>query len=234
MSIIIPAVLPKSREDLESSLSRLALIERVETVQIDVVDGHFARPATWPYAGSALWELPRSERFRFDLDLMVTDPGEAVDQWVALGATRVTLHAESVTNLPHLVASFEKKYGHEAGFTPALLSLGLAFGIETDLAAIEPYVQKVDYIQFMGIAHIGRQGEPFDRRVLLKIRSFRARHPNIVIQVDGGVSLHTASDLFAAGADRLIVGSALMKADNIEAEITKFEALGEKYGMYER
>ena len=55
MSIIVPAILPTSFEDLEEKLAQLHGL--VDSVQIDSVDGHFATPASWPYIGSGLQQL---------------------------------------------------------------------------------------------------------------------------------------------------------------------------------
>lgn len=234
MSIVVPAILPKSRRELDAALARLVQVPLVTDVQIDIVDGSFASPPTWPYATGEVWELPYAERFRYDLDLMVNDPGATLSRWVALGASKITLHAESTTALARTIEDFKKDYGHEPGFTSTMLSLGVAIGVETDLASIEAVMADIDYVQFMGIAHIGKQGQPFDARVLRKIKTFRAAHPHLTIQVDGGVTPETAPLLLEAGVDRLIVGSHLMKAEDIGAEFERLEALGEKYGMYER
>src|SRR6185437_15471884 len=226
MSIVVPAILPSSRKDLEEKLARLQPITSITDVQIDVVDGRFAAPATWPYTSDGFSEmLPLWERFRYDIDLMVADPEAVTGAWIGAGAARLTVHAESTTYVSKLITELTHKFGHEPGLLPNLLSLGLAIGIDTDNALVEQYAEVIDYVQFMGIAKIGVQGQPFDPRVLYKIKSFHKRYPELLIQVDGGVSLQTAPQLLDAGVGRLIVGSALEKAEDVEAEIAKFDAL---------
>jgi ribulose-phosphate 3-epimerase len=233
MSIVVPAILPQSRKDLEEKIARLAGIPAIDAVQVDAVDGRFATPACWPYtipgALMALVQsgalLPSAGRFVYDADLMVDSPEHAVSAWSALGASRLTVHAESTPSLAHTLAAIRAKHGHEAGFAPGLFALGLAISIETDLALIAPHLANVDYVQLMGIATIGKQRQPFDRRVLAKIHAVRQLSADITIQVDGGVSLATAPELLAAGADRLIVGHALWEAHDIAAEVAKFDAL---------
>ena len=51
MTLIVPAVIPVSQEDLEEKLGKLAAIPEITEVQIDVVDGRYASPASWPYQG---------------------------------------------------------------------------------------------------------------------------------------------------------------------------------------
>ncbi|HEX2792553.1 MAG TPA: hypothetical protein VHO23_02465 [Candidatus Paceibacterota bacterium] len=237
MGIIVPALLPKSRVDLENKLARLSGL--VTGVQIDIVDGRFAAPATWPYAPGSHSDVPHEDtlphlgEFRFELDLMVENAGAVAGSWIDQGVTRLTIHAESAHDLPKLLKDLERTYGYDKGFAPGLLSIGLSLGIATDLALIEPYLGMADYVQFMGIASIGKQGEPFDPRVLQRVKAFRKRHPDMPMQVDGGVSLHTAPALLDAGVSRLIVGSALWKGNDPKAEIEKFNELAQEYGIYE-
>ncbi len=233
MSIVVPAILPKSAEDLNEKLARLVPFPEIDFVQVDVVDGVFATPPTWPYVSGAPYELPRQERFRYDLDLMIAKPEEEVDKWIAAGASRVTIHYESAHDLPTLIGHIKHVHGHEANFAPDLLAIGVAINIGTDISVLESCIEQFDYVQCMGIATIGRQGEPFDERVLAKVKEIRARYPKIPVQVDGGVSLISAQKLLEAGVTRLIVGSALMKAADVASELVKFKALGEEHGIYE-
>ena len=239
MGVIIPAILPSSREDLDAKLAQLAGI--TDEVQIDIVDGRFAAPASWPFDGGKqdAQALPliehafaRSGGMLAEMDLMVETPEAEIGPWVQAGANRITVHAESARRLPQLIADFQARYGHDRGFAPGLLSFGLAINIASDLSLIEPYLDACDYVQFMGIRTIGRQGEPFDRGILARIAAFRKKHPDTPIQVDGGVSLDTAPELLAAGVSRLIVGSALWRAPDLRAEFAKFTELTERYGLY--
>ena len=236
MGVIVPAILPTSREDLEG---KLALLEGlVDTVQIDIVDGKFATPATWPYVNQSAdfdsWikqgdALPYLGSFRYEMDLMVQNVEEVTGLWIAAGAQRIVVHAESTERLPDIIHDLEVKYGHAKDFVPGLLSFGLSIGNETD-----PYMGDADFVQFMGIATIGRQGQPFDARVLEKVRAFRRKYPEMTIQVDGAVSLETAPRLLAAGVDRLVVGSDLWRARDIKEELARFTQLLHEHGVFGR
>jgi ribulose-phosphate 3-epimerase len=238
MSLVVPAVLPSSRIDLEEKLALFARMPSVSRVQIDVVDGRFATPASWPYtvpqelnnmlASGEM--LPELDRITYEIDLMCFDPESAAESWLALGASRLTFHAESSINVSHLLASARERFG--CGFISCgMADFGIALNVMSDLAIIEPYLDQIEYIQFMGIARIGRQGQPFDRHVLDKIRLFHSRHPKIAIQVDGGVSLDTAHELVALGVSNLVVGSAILRASDPVAEVAKFEALHTSFGV---
>lgn len=240
MGIIVPAILPESRLDLEEKLAQLRGI--CDDVQIDIVDGKFASPASWPYREDPAEPqkmLAAGELFfgngdhKIEIDLMSQDPETAAGSFVALGATRLTIHAESTRYIPRFIESTRALYGHDKDFVSDLLSLGLALGVESDLALIEPHLSQIEYVQFMGIRTIGHQGEAFDTRVLQKIATFRKRYPDMPVQIDGGVTLQTAPALLEAGVSRLIVGSALWKSEDVRQTYHAFTALSEKHGIYE-
>lgn len=235
MVAIIPAILPSSRQDLVDKLGRMHGI--ADEVQIDIVDGRFAAPPTWPYAdaenGLAQGEmLPELAPFRYDVDLMVENPEDVIGSWVHGGACRITVHAETTRRLSEVVDDFSTKYGHDKNFAPGLLSFGLAINMATETSLIEPFLDRCDYVQFMGIDRIGAQGQPFDARVLQKVRSFHQKYPDMPIQIDGGVSVDTAPKLLEAGATRLVVGSAFMRSANPAETMRIFTEIAETRGLY--
>ena len=251
MSIVVPAVLPSSRKDFQEKLDFFAQISSVNRIQIDVVDGRFATPASWPYFAKATQGtpyfakatqgtpypeleamvkkgemLPRLDRIEYEIDLMCNDAELAAAAWLALGAMRFTFHVESTSDLPRLLASARRRYGDDS-----IVSFGLALNIASDLALIEQHINTIQYVQFMGISRIGRQGQPFDERVFEKVRVFHNRHPHIPVQVDGGISLESAKKLLSLGVSTLIIGSSILKAGDPAAAIAAFEALSTPYGV---
>ncbi len=238
MSLIVPAVLPSSQKELEEKLALFVQIPSVSRVQIDVVDGKFATPASWPYTAPQEFNgmvqkgemLPHLDRFEYEIDLMCLDADRVADVWLSLGATRLTFHAESTTDLPRLLASVRKRYGG-GDFASGIISYGVALNIASELALIEPCLEEIEYVQFMGIARIGKQGQPFDERVCEKVRVFHNRYPKLGLQVDGGVSLNNAKKLIALGVSNLVVGSSILRSKNPAFEVAKFEALQTSFGV---
>jgi ribulose-phosphate 3-epimerase len=244
MGIVIPAVLPFSKKEFDDDLELFSTIPTVSRVQIDVVDGKFAAPASWPYSASSEATegkpteletmvqksemLPHLDRIEYEIDLMCFDAERIAEAWLARGATRLVFHAESAIDLQRLLTSTRERYDNE--FT-RMISFGLAVHIETDVALIEPYVDTIEFVQFMGIAQIGRQGQPFDTRVLEKVRIFRMRHPGIPVQVDGGISFDNAKKLIALGVSNLVVGSGILRATNPTKVVTALEELMSSYGV---
>ncbi|HUY62495.1 MAG TPA: hypothetical protein VMV50_01730 [Candidatus Paceibacterota bacterium] len=240
MGLIVPAVLPSSRKDLEERLALFSRMLPVDRVQVDVVDGRFASPASWPYASPGEMSrmrsrgetLPQLDRVAYEADLMCLDPLAAAEDWLALGATRLTFHAETADDPAALLAAAKARFGGGADFIDThFVSFGLALDLATDPARVEPCLGAISYIQFMGIATIGRQGEPFDARVLERVKAFREKHPDVPVQVDGGVSLTTAKPLLALGVANLVVGSAILDAPDPLAVLKGLEGLSSPYGV---
>ena len=240
MGVIVPAIVPTSRKDLDEKLARLSGL--ATELQIDIADGRFAGPATWPYAHDisepsrmlAAGEMfPRCDEFRIEIDLMNQDPETTAGSFIGLCATRLTVHAESTRFLARFIQDTKEVYGHDRDFVPELLSLGIAIGAETDISILEPYLDSVAYVQFMGVRKLGHHGEPFDPNVVQRIKTFKRLHPDMPVQVDGGVNRTNAAQLLSAGVSRLVVGSALWSAPDLAAELRALNAIAETYGLYE-
>jgi ribulose-phosphate 3-epimerase len=221
MAEIIPAILPQDFAELED---KVGLIKgATKTVQVDICDGHFVPNFTWPYRKKdntfeqMIREdegLPAWESLDYEFDLMVDHPEKVVDDWVAIGATRVIIHIEAKGNVAEAV---DKLVGR--------IDVGLAINIDTPIDSLKPFADKIQFIQLMGIDNVGFQHQAFDAKVIERVKAAREAFPNLLISVDGGVSLDNAADLIDAGADRLVIGSAIFTAENPLSAIAEFQAL---------
>jgi len=218
---IIPAILPRDYAELEDKISLVQGL--VKTVQIDVCDGQFVPNASWPYRKEdetfkkLLTEsegLPGWKDLNFEIDLMANHAEEVVDEWVIAGATRVIVHVEMKGDLALAITNLKDR-----------AEIGLALNIETPIETIEPFKDDIQFIQCMGIDQIGFQGQKFDSAVVEKIKAIKEKYPHLLVSVDGGVSMESAPILLEAGADRLVVGSAIFNSDNVFEAITKFKRL---------
>jgi len=249
---VIPAILPKNFSELEEAMDAVAGL--VPLVQIDITDGRFVSNTSWPYSGVASGraasydenfaeilaehaDFPFLNELDFEVDLMVANPAEVWRDWVRAGAKRLIIHAESLPNAAEL-ATFLKIIRAEVPADESFLhiDIGVALNPDTPNSVLEPLLvgsvanpALADFVQFMGIARIGFQGQLFDERVLGKISDLRARFPKVTMSVDGGVNVETAPRLVSAGANRLAIGSALFKEEDILLALNKiYSAIGEK------
>jgi ribulose-phosphate 3-epimerase len=234
---IVPAILATTLEEIAQKILRAKDI--TTHVQVDIVDGSFASPPTWPYAQNLMTQtsvLPpflQAESMNIELDLMVDDPERSLSTWMNMGARRIVFHLESTLHMKDILETLRTEYGYEKGFMSSSLSIGIAVNIETRLELLEPYLDSIDFVQFMGIKRIGVQGQPFANEVLSKIELFRRKHPEMPVQVDGAVSLETAPALLRLGVQRLVVGSVLFSSSDIEQTYTQFTALALQNGIHE-
>lgn len=221
---IIPAIMPKSYRDLTEKFALFAGV--VPLIQLDIMDGKFVKARTWPY-GSADLEftriiseeegMPEWETLGFEADLMIENPEKFVTKWVMAGAKRIVIHIESMKNFDAIRDAIPSFF----------IELGLAINPGTSLSILLPYLDRIDFVQCMGIAKIGFQGELFDERVLENIKAIRKLKPELPISVDGAVNLETAKRLVDAGATRLVSGSAILRSADVSNAVEELQNLVE-------
>lgn len=218
---IIPAVLPKDWKDLQSHLELMRGVTR--HVQIDIVDGHFAHGKTWPYKDGDKFKaiveqehgLPFWEELDFEFDLMVQDPAAVMMDYVHAGASRIIVHAASDTAVRAAQQLID--LNEESGSFS--VQVGVALGAHQSPDDLDQFESQYDFVQVMGIEHEGKQGEGFDpdHKALFLLERLHTRYPNLPLQVDGGVTLENVRMLVAAGATRLVAGSAIFGTDDAPA-----------------
>lgn len=239
---IIPAILPKDLEDLRDQMARVVGVAPL--VQVDICDGKFVPSKTWPYVKGGMDEFVRIkgeedgfpfwDSLDFEIDLMVKNPEEVVFDWVMVGAKRLILHIESAPNILEIIEKLRAEYGTAKEETFGL-EIGVALDIKTPNEEVYDILDMIDeegnsiidFVQFMGIDHVGFQGQEFNDRVLEKISDLRQAYPDIPISVDGGVNFDNAADLISAGATRLVSGSAIFESDDIAEAIHNLSTSGE-------
>lgn len=203
---IIPAIMPDDYTELVSSVN--LVFKKVKWIQVDVMDGKYTNSISWPYGKHAehfeniLSEdegLPHWEDINYELDLMVFNPYEESLKWARAGASRIVLHNKSLKNIDVFKLIDElKSLGTE---------VGVAILPDENYLNIENVLEKIDFVQFMGINRVGFQNQEFAENVLDNISEFHAKYPNKTIAVDGAVNSDTAKDLVNVGVSRLVVGS---------------------------
>jgi len=142
------------------------------------------------------------EGLEIEFDLMIREPEKTLGEWLSTSAERFIIHIESTMHIERCVDMI-KTTGKKAG---------LALNNDTDLRNIESLISKIDFMQCMGIAEIGKQGNSFDERVLDRVKGLREKYPQLEISVDGSVNKDTIERVHATGATRLVSGSAIFGA----------------------
>lgn len=202
---ISPSILSADFANLERDIRR---ISSADYVHVDVMDGLFVpnisigipvvkaiRPTT---------ELP------LDVHLMIERPVRYVGQFCDAGADIVTCHVEADTE-ENILAAIEKI--HAKG-----KRAGVVVKPKTPASAILPFIDKVEMILVMTVEP-GFGGQKFMADQMEKLRALRAKRPELILEVDGGVNRETAPICRENGADVAVAGTAVFRAENIPAEI---------------
>lgn len=217
MRQIIPALIT-SDEDSTNDFKELKLkFEKLQPfladfdnwVQIDITDGKFVPTETVINLEDLKYF---TEKANVEFHLMINRPEETIGEWVRLGPKRIIVHIEAVEDMDELLNVCREKN----------VELGLALNPETPNVMIEPWINAVDLILFLGV-HPGRGGQEFIPEVLEKIKLLRRNFPNVKIEIDGGVRTANIGGLKKAGVDIFIIGSGILKSPDVGKTIKELK-----------
>src|SRR3989344_469451 len=206
--LITPSILSADFAKLQEEVDSIAPYS--DWLQVDVMDGHFVPNLSFgaPVMKAIKTDLP------LDVHLMVTNPAERIDEFVEAGASHVTFHAEAVpgrADQEHLVKVIRAK-----GCTA-----GIAINPESHHDLIQ--TMDIDLVLCMTV-HPGKGGQQFLESVLPKIKEIRLQHPDVMIQVDGGINAETGKLCREAGANNLVAGSYIFKSKDRKRAIESLRA----------
>lgn len=222
--IIVPAILPKSYTDLQEKVESVSPPAR--RIQIDIVDGVFAKPATWPQSGmdNTSWQelitekkgLPLWEEVEYEIDLMVSNPLIAGLEWIQAGASMLIFHFGSAPN-EELIKCIEAT--KEKG-----VSAGLAVKPKHLFEEYESLLLNIELLQLMGNDEVGKQGLGLDEKVS-NILDMLKEKTTVPLGVDIGVNEKTIPMLLEKGVVHFAVGSALLRNESPQKEFEQLSTL---------
>lgn len=189
-------------------------------LQIDIVDGAFVPFSSWPFTDErgvdAIVNAGIFSPTFLEIDCMCMDTEAYLDRFLLLPTlSRVVIHAGS-TDAYDVCLQHRTEHGYR---------MGLGILNTTPQTLVDELLPRFDYVQVMGIASIGVQGQPFDERTLDTVRSLRSSYPELEIAIDGAVNATTIPLLVRAGANRFAPGSAIAKATDPVAAYKQLLAL---------
>jgi len=193
MALIAPSILTADFLHLGDELRRA---RGADLWHLDVMDGHFVPNLSFGPAVCAA--VARASDVPAECHLMVERPEDLLAEYARAGARRLIVHAESTRHL-HRLLSAVRALGCEAG---------VALNPATPLAAVEEVAGDIDLLLVMTVDP-GFGGQKLLRGQLDKVRRARELMPKVQIEVDGGIGPENARDVVAAGADILVIGSAV-------------------------
>jgi ribulose-phosphate 3-epimerase len=172
----------------------------------DVGDGHFVPPITMgPIVLQSISPLVHRMGGAMDCHLMIENPERHFEAIAAAGGDSVTVHFEACDDLPAVIHAAREQE----------LEVGLAFKPETSVEDAVAAAEGVDLVLCMSIEP-GYSGQEFLPGSIERIKSLRALlPPEIHVQVDGGVGNENAREVYDAGADLLVVGTAIFSREDL-------------------
>ena len=183
-----------------------------EWVHIDVMDGVFVPNISFGFP--VMKPIRKATNKVLDVHLMIVEPEKYVKRFVDAGADYVTFHYEATEHIDLCIDEIRK----------AGAKVGISIKPKTETSVLKDILAKVDLVLVMSVEP-GFGGQSFIDGSLDKIRELVAMREqmglNFLIEVDGGISSKNAGDVFAAGAEAVVAGSAVFGAADPEAEIVK-------------
>ncbi len=209
--IISPSMLSADFGNLDRD-TRMIDRSAAQWIHIDVIDGVFVPNISFGFP--VMKPIRKASDKVLDVHLMIVDPEKYVARFVEAGADIVTFHYEA-TQTPREAIRLIRESGAK---------VGISIKPKTPVEVLRELLPEVDLVLVMSVEP-GFGGQSFIEGSTDKVRELRKMIDeaglNVTIEIDGGVSAANARELYEAGCDALVAGSAVFKAADPEAEILK-------------
>ena len=184
-------------------------------MHIDVMDGMFV--PNMSFGVPIVKAIRKHTKMPLDVHLMIDEPARYVEDFAKAGADQIVVHAEACKHL-HRTVQLTRSLG---------VSVGVALNPATSLTALEEILPFVDMILLMSV-NPGFGGQSYIETMTAKISNLRQmmkdRSVLAYIQVDGGIGTQNIRTVYDAGADAVVVGSAVYGTSDPVAAIRELRA----------
>ncbi len=215
MPIIAPSLLSANFLKLDDECKMLNESE-ADWYHLDIMDGRFVPNISF---GPMLVEFFRKATQKVcDVHLMIEQPENFAEQFKNAGADNLSVHIEACTHLHRNIQQI-KSLGMKAG---------VAINPHTPVSSLADVLHEIDLVCMMSV-NPGFGGQKFIPYTLEKIKQLRKlineRKLNVLIEIDGGVTIENAPSILAAGADVLVAGNTVFKSADPKATIRQLKSL---------
>ena len=187
-----------------------------DLIHVDVMDGHFVPNIT--IGSPVVASIKKTARVPLDVHLMIEYPDRYIQSFADAGSDIITVHAEATAHL-HRTVHLITETGAKAG---------VSINPATPLVNIRQIIGDIDLLLVMTV-NPGFGGQKFIESMLPKIREARDMidrvSPDVLLEVDGGITLQTIGVVQEAGADIFVAGSSIFLSGDYEQTIRKMRAI---------
>ena len=213
--LIAPSILASNFLQLGKEIELLNQSE-ADYIHVDVMDGHFVPNLS--FGLPIIEQVKQIAQKPLDVHLMITNPQLYIEDYKNAGADILSVHVEVCDHLHRVLQAIE-----QAG-----MQRGVAINPHTPISHLENVIEQIDLICLMSV-NPGFGGQKFIEHTYKKVEQLKElivkSNSNAKIEIDGGVSLANARKLLNVGADVLVAGSAVFKADDPSEMIRELKAV---------
>ena len=214
-TLIAPSVLAADFANLQRDIEMINNSE-ADWFHIDIMDGVFVPNIS--FGMPVLEAITKHTKKTVDVHLMIIDPDRYIQTFADLGANVLTVHFEACNHL-HRTLQAIKTAGMKAG---------VAINPHTSIDLLEDVITDIDLVCVMSV-NPGFGGQSFIENTYEKVTKLKVlitkKNAPTLIEIDGGVTNKNAAQLVAAGADVLVAGNFVFKAENPTQTIADLKKL---------
>jgi len=214
-TIIAPSVLAADFANLQRDIEMINN-SQADWIHIDIMDGVFVPNIS--FGMPVLEAITKHAAKTIDVHLMIVDPDRYITTFKKLGADILTVHYEACTHL-HRTLQAIKAEGMKAG---------VALNPHTNVSLLEDVIKDIDMVCIMSV-NPGFGGQSFIENTYKKVAQLKElivrNNASTLIEIDGGVTNKNASQLLEAGADVLVAGNFVFKAEDPIATIADLKKI---------
>jgi ribulose-phosphate 3-epimerase len=214
-TLIAPSVLASDFANLQRDIEMINNSE-ADWFHIDIMDGVFVPNIS--FGMPVLEAITKHATKTIDVHLMIVDPDRYIKTFAQLGSNILTVHYEACTHL-HRTLQAIKAEGMKAG---------VALNPHTNVSLLEDVIKDIDMVCIMSV-NPGFGGQSFIENTYKKIKELKEiitrNNASTIIEIDGGVTSKNAVQLVEAGADVLVAGNFIFKAENPTETISELKKM---------
>ena len=194
-------------------------------LHMDIMDGHFVPNLTFGYG--IVGNVARRVNTFIDSHLMIENPSQYIPEFVKSGSTAISVHWETERHL-HRTVSLIKSLNALAG---------VVINPANPVEFLEDILPFVDYVLVMSVnpGFGGQKFIPTSLRRIERLKNLIAKlglEGRVAVEVDGGIKLDNVEDVLKAGADWIVVGSAIFSSNDPEVVEENTKRFKEKILKY--